>query len=497
MTYPPNPKISSQVRTRFAPSPTGYLHVGGARTALYNYLYAKHSGGLFLLRIEDTDEVRSTDESLRMVIEDLQWLNLNWQEGPDAKTLADVGPLGPYRQSQRKKIYAEIADQLLQSGKAYYCFMTDEEIEAQREAAVKAGRPPQVDSPYQDWPMEKALAKIKEGGKAVVRFRTKHLRKDYIVPDIVRGDVKFPSDMVGDFVLLRSGGMPVYNFCCVVDDHMMKITHVLRAEEHLPNTLRQLMIYEAMGWEVPHFGHLSLVLDEDRKKLSKRKGATSCHEFKLEGYLPEALKNYIALLGWSHPEAQEILSEEELVKSFSLDRFNPAGGIFDAVKLKWVNATHLRAKSDAEIWRLIEPFLKNAKLQLPESQAWREQSVRTFKTSMETLADSVALYRPICDDHFVIHDDAKEALAWPTTKVCLQTWKSLLEAQSGEYLTEAEFLSLQDQVKEKAQVKGKNLFQPIRVAVIGQPHGTELKILVPLIKRTSLIKRAETCLQKI
>src|SRR5207253_3479676 len=244
---------------------TGYLHVGGARTALYNYLFAKKNGGEFILRIEDTDEARSTDESLRGVVDDLAWLNLLWDEGVDVKSLKDIGPNGPYRQSERQDIYKNVAEQLLQSGKAYYCFLTEEEIQAQRDEAKAAGRPPQVNSPYQDWPLAKSLERIKAGDKAVVRFKTKNLKKDYIFTDLVRGEVKFPSDMVGDFVILRSGGMPVYNFCCVIDDHMMKMSHVFRAEEHLPNTLRQLMIYEAMGWQPPQFGHISLILDEDRQ----------------------------------------------------------------------------------------------------------------------------------------------------------------------------------------------------------------------------------------
>lgn len=496
-SFPPNPAISSEVRVRFAPSPTGYLHVGGARTALYNYLWAKSQKGKFILRIEDTDEARSTEQSLRMVIEDLAWLGLRWDEGPDPKTLADVGAYGPYRQSHRREIYKKYADQLLAENKAYYCFMTDAEIEAQREEAVKAGRPPQTISPYADWSKEQALAKLNEGTPAVVRFRTKGLKKDFIFHDIVRGEIKFPADMVGDFVLLRSGGMPVYNFCCVVDDHLMKMTHVLRAEEHLPNTLRQMMIFEAMGWTMPHFGHLSLILDEDRKKLSKRKGATSCHEFKLEGYLPEALKNFVALLGWSHPEGKEIMSEEEMISAFALDRFNPAGAVFDAVKLKWMNSVHLRALPNAEIWSQILPFLKGAGLELPQDPAWQSQSVETFKSSMETLADAVELYKPLSDSAYGILPEADEVFTWPSSRAVFETWIAGLKNSPGEVLSAEDFTRLQDEVKEKAQVKGKHLFMPIRVAVIGKPHGTELKILVPLMRKQQLIARAEQCLKKL
>jgi glutamyl-tRNA synthetase len=487
----------SKVRVRFAPSPTGYLHVGGARTALYNYLYAKKNGGDFILRIEDTDEARSTAESLRGVVDDLVWLNLLWDEGVDAKTLKDMGPCAPYRQSERQSIYKEIATKLLNEGKAYYCFMTEAEIETQREQAKAASRPPQINSPYQDWTLAQGQAKLAGGDKAVVRFKTKHLKKDYIFTDHIRGEVKFPSDMVGDFVMLRSDGMPVYNFCCVVDDHLMKMTHVLRAEEHLPNTLRQLMLYEAMDWAPPEFAHLSLILDDDRQKLSKRKGAVATGQFKDEGYLPAAILNFIALLGWSHPDGKEILSVQEMIDGFSLDRLHTAGAVFDRVKLKWMNAMHLRALPNGEIWNLIQPFLAREHMEFPADPVWQEKSVAAFKTSMEVLGDAIALYRPLNDKAFVILPEAEEVLAWEPTKAVMTVWRDLVQASGKEYLTEDEFLKIQDEVKVKAAAKGKNLFQPIRVAVIGQPHGTELKILVPLMKTASLVDRANKVLAKI
>ena len=485
------------VRVRFAPSPTGYLHVGGARTALYNYLFAKNQGGKFILRIEDTDEARSTEAALRMQIEDLQWLGFTWDEGPNPETLQDQGSLGPYRQSRRLDIYKKYADQLMQENKAYYCFMTDQEIDQQREALTKAGKPPHVQSPYADWTPEQAQEKLKTGVTAVVRFRTKHLRKDYLFTDLVRGEVKFPSDMVGDFVMLRSGGMPVYNFCNVIDDHLMQISHVLRAEEHLPNTLRQLMLYEAFGWTPPQFGHLSIILDEERKKLSKRKGATSCNEFKNEGYLPEGLVNFLALLGWSHPEGKEVFDLAELIEKFSLDRLHPAGAVFDAVKLKWVNATHLRALPNEMIWTLLQPFFARENFSFPNDKEWQMKSVEIFKTSMETLNDSIDLYRPLSDQSFTLQAEAQEIVPWPQTKGVLTAWRDLLQKESAEFLSESRFLELQELVKTNSGAKGKNLFQPLRVAVIGKPHGTELKILVPLLNKNSLLKRAELCLEKL
>lgn len=486
----------SEVRVRFAPSPTGYLHVGGARSALYNLLYAKHNHGKFILRIEDTDQARSTEESLKMMISDLKWLGLLWDEGPHPETLKDMGNYGPYKQSERLPIYKKCADELIAQGKAYYCFMTDEEIDAQREKLKAAGEQPHVVSPWENKPLAEAQAKLAAGEKAVVRFKTRDLKKDYVLNDLIRGEVRFPSDMVGDFVLLRSDGMPVYNFCCVVDDYMMKISHVLRAEEHLPNTLRQMMIYEGMGWALPKFGHISLVLDDDRQKLSKRKGAVSCDQYKQEGYLPAAMNNFLALLGWSHPEEKEIMSFEDMKNSFTLDRVHSSGAVFDRVKLKWMNAQHLRALPNAEIWKQIAPFLKNAGLNLPQDSDWQIKSVETFKSYMEILSDAVHLYTPLDDLKYEIKAESDEALKWESTKAVLNAWKDLVRAHPTESFTEQDFLKIQDEVKLKSGQKGKNLFFPIRIALIGQPHGAELKILVPLMTKKSILARAEKALAK-
>lgn len=490
--------MAKEIRVRFAPSPTGYLHVGGARTALYNFLYARQKGGKFILRIEDTDQARSTQEALKMQVSDLIWLGLKWDEGVDPVTLKDMGPHAPYRQSERLEIYKKYADQLIDQGKAYYCFLTDAELEAQREKAKAEGRQPHVESPYQDWSKEKALAKIKtDGAVATVRFKTHHLKKDYKFNDLIRGEITFPSDMVGDFVILRSDGMPVYNFCCVIDDALMKISHVLRAEEHLPNTLRQMMLYEACGWELPEFGHLSYVLGEDKQKLSKRHGATSCNEFKNQGYLPQALKNFVALCGWSSPEGKEIMTEAEMIAQFGFDRVHSAGAVFDPVKFKWMNSVYLRALTDQEIWQHMQPFFAREGFAFSSDVKWQNQSVQVFKSKMETFVDAIELYRPLSEHSFVIHEEAKEVFAWPTTRAVLQTWKDLVSAHASDFLTEEAFTQIESQIKEKAQVKGKNLFMPVRVAVIGKPHGAELKILVPLLKKSILLKRVEETLKYV
>lgn len=299
--------------------------------------------------------------------------------------------------------------------------------------------------------------------------------------------------MVGDFVVLRSNGMPVYNFCCVIDDALMEITHVFRAEEHLSNTLRQQMLYEAFGYTSPQFGHMSLILGEDRQKLSKRHGATSCNEYKKRGFLPEALLNYLALLGWSPADDREIFTIPELIQAFSEKRLNPAGAVFDEKKFKWVNAMHLRALPHAELWERLQPFLSAANIHVPQDMNWVDRALELFKTYMETLEDGVTLLKPVDDAYFVVTAEGQETLSWESSRAVLQEWKKGLE-QSKDFMTTAEFEALQNAVKDAAKVKGKHLFMPIRVAVIGQPHGAELKVLVPLIHRSSLLKRVETCL---
>lgn len=515
---------TTEIRVRFAPSPTGYLHVGGARSALFNYLFAKKHNGKFILRIEDTDQARSTDESLKMMIQDLTWLGLNWDEGPHPETFQDIGPYGPYKQSQRLAIYHKVAQELLEKGKAFYCFMSEEEIETAKKKltdklAEKLTAPGEgqahVESPYENLPLAEARERLKRGDKAVVRFKThyiidqiKQTKKEYILNDLIRGEIKFPSDMVGDFVLLRSDGMPVYNFCCAIDDYMMKISHVLRAEEHLPNTLRQLMIYEAMDWALPQFGHISLVLDEDRQKLSKRKGAVACDQFRIEGYLPEALLNYLALLGWTHPEQKEILSLQEMSTAFSLDRVHPSGAVFDRVKLKWLNAQHLRALPNVEIYQKIEPFLKQAGIHLPNDLVtgsveadkqrlrWQIQSVEVFKPYLEVLSDAVSLYSPLDDNRYEIVAESDEVLKLESTKTVLTIWQAAIADHPGDFLSEMEFVTIQDEVKNKSGQKGKNLFFPIRIALIGKPHGAELKTLVPLMSKFSILARAKKALAR-
>ena len=294
----------TSVRVRFAPSPTGWLHVGGARTAYFNWLFARKHGGAFVLRIEDTDADRSTGASERGVLDDLRWLGLEWDEGPDTG-----GPHGPYRQSERLALYAEHAGRLLAAGRAYRCFCTDAELEVRRAAALAAGRPPQYDGRCRALPREQSTARAGAGESFSIRFEV--ASRDWTLDDAVRGEVTFPAGMVGDFVLLRSSGLPTYNFACVVDDHLMAISHVLRAEEHLANTPRQLMLYDALGWRPPEFAHVALILNADRTKMSKREGeaAVAVSDWKRAGYVPEAMLAYLGLLGFHPGDDREVLTQ--------------------------------------------------------------------------------------------------------------------------------------------------------------------------------------------
>ena len=328
------------VRTRFAPGPTGHLHIGGARTALYNYLYARQHQGKFILRIEDTDKERCKKEFEKSQIEDLKWLGIDYDEGPDKGE-------GLYRQSERLSIYQNFAQQLVEQNLAYYAFDSEEELQIMKERAMREKRPPHYQGPYKNMPYEEAMNMLASGKKGVIRFRTP--QRNYTFHDKVRGRVVFKEGMVGDFILMRSSGMPVYNFCCMIDDWQMKITHVLRAEEHLSNTLRQLMLYEALKADPPQYAHLSLLVGEDRQKLSKRHGATSITAYRQQSYLPSTLINYLSLLGHSHPEGKDFFDKEELIKVFQLERLSKSPALFDPKKCKILQRTLLEKNTHLPI----------------------------------------------------------------------------------------------------------------------------------------------------
>jgi len=466
----------SVVRVRFAPSPTGYLHVGGARTALFNYLFARHEVGAFVLRIEDTDIERSSAELDAMMIEDIKWLGLDWDEGPDVG-----GPHGPYRQSERIGMYGEHAARLVSDGSAFPCFCSDEELARKREEAATAGRPPRYDGSCRDLGGEERDRFRKEGRPESVRFRVE-ADEGVSLDDLIRGDVAFPPDMAGDFVILRSNGLPTYNFAAVVDDALMEITHVIRGEEHLPNTFRQLLLYDALGFGRPRFAHIPLILGPDRSKLSKRHGAPNIKDFRERGYPAEAVVNYLAFLGWSPKDEREIFSPGELVSEFTLGNVASSPGIFDPVKLDWVSARHVRAGGS-------ERYLDQALPYFPEEFRegyGRSELARIFDVAAENLScfsrleESIAPFRkgvpaPSGEARQYLNDTAGLLNALADELESLGDWNAV------------EIKSAIKRAGSREGVKGKALFMPIRAAVTGEVHGPDLATVIEIRGREDVI----------
>ncbi|HXH74420.1 MAG TPA: glutamate--tRNA ligase [Bacteriovoracaceae bacterium] len=472
------------VRVRFAPSPTGYLHIGGARTALYNYLYAKAVGGTFVLRIEDTDMERSKSEYETLQIEDLKWLGIFHDEGPDKPN----AKYAPYRQSERQEIYTKYAHQLIEQGKAYYDFCTEIELEAMKEKAEREGRDPHYEGKWKDPAHHaEAMTRIAGGEKAAIRFKAP--KKSYTLHDKVKGDVVYPEGMVGDFVIVRSNGLPVYNYCCVVDDMLMDITHVIRGEDHLNNTVRQLMIYEALGARLPEFAHVSLLIGHDRQKLSKRHGATSVNLYRQENYLPEALCNYLTLLGWSHPDEKDIFDKPELFGIFTLERFSAHSAMYDLEKLKWVNSQHIKKTPNPDLIKMVDELPGNEffKKQTPE---WKNSAVEVIKQYADFINDfPVMVEKKILLDHLEMTDGLKEIISWESTPKIIDYLQGELSKVTSEFVTAVELGAWTDAVKKDLAIKGKFLFQGIRAALTGQDHGPELKLLIPLTPVNVIKKR--------
>jgi len=485
---------ASAVRVRFAPSPTGWLHVGGARTAYFNWLFARRNGGRFVVRIEDTDAERSSGESERGVLDDLRWLGLAWDEGPETD-----GPYGPYRQSERLAIYRARADELLAAGRAYRCFCTDDDLERRRREALAAGRPPQYDGRCRVLPAGESERRAAAGERASIRFRVPD--REWRLADHVRGAVTFPSGMVGDFVLLRSSGLPTYNFACVVDDSAMRISHVLRAEEHLANTPRQLMLYEALGETPPEFAHVALILNRDRTKMSKRSGeaAVAVGDWRRAGYVPEALLSYLALLGFHPGDDREILSRDELLEAFALDRLGQSGSVFDAAKLAWVNRQYLHHASGAQLaaWLASGPgpategaddwreAVRRLTAGLPGESV--EKLLEGVRGNVATLADLPGEIEVLTAGELRFEDEAAEALAAPgAAELCAALAQEA--AALAEWRGEAFKSAIQAAGKRQGR-KGRELFMPVRAALSGRTHGPELPLLAELLGKDRCIER--------
>jgi len=469
------------MRVRFAPSPTGMLHVGNARTALFNWLLARGNSGTFVLRIEDTDTERSTRTSEASIIDDIRWLGLDWDEGPD-----NGGSSGPYRQSERGEFYRTNAQRLLDTGSAYYCFCTREQLDADRQSALAAGRPALYNGTCRKIAPHDALARIAAGEAASLRFRVPADR-DVTFDDDVRGEVRFHTDVIGDPIIIRSDGMPAYNFAVVVDDALMGITQVIRGEDHISNTPRQILLYEALGFRPPRFAHLAMVMGPDHTPLSKRHGATSVGEFRSKGYLPEALVNYLALIGWSPGQDDEILPIEEMARRFSLKAVGLSAGVFDEEKLAWVNRHYLKVADSARLAQLALPHFAAAGLSMTPS----EEGLAYLASVMPIASGSVDRVDQIPARLSVLfHFSADEACADPAIQqeMASDGARAVVRAFAEELasaprLDRDTFRAAATAVRAKTSQKGKALFHPIRVALTGKADGPELDLVVPAIER--------------
>ena len=472
------PPQDGTVRVRFAPSPTGNLHVGGARTALFNWLYARNLDGKLILRVEDTDQARSTRESEDAMVRDLKWLGLDWDEGPDCG-----GPYGPYRQSERQAIYKQLAMQLVEEGHAYPCFCTDKELTMMKEEQEAKKLPPKYTGKWATASEEEVDAEMAKGTPFVYRFRVPEGERIEI-DDMIRGKVGWDTDTLGDFVLLRSNGLPVYNFCVAVDDATMGITHVLSAEEHLPNTLRQALVYDALKFPRPKFGHMSLILAPDRSKLSKRHGATSVGQFKDQGYLNKTIINYLSLLGWNDGTEQEIYETEELVKVFSTDRINKSPAVFDVVKLNWMNGQHIRLLPEEEQVAMIGAVLVNEGLAASADSDFVKKAVKLCANGIELVEDAAKEVRDI-----LAYDLAGNVSDEKMKKVLEDDFGEIADAviagfESGELAAAIEandFKKFVNGIGKTLDRKGKRLFMPVRIALTGRMQGPDVGEVLDLL----------------
>ncbi|WP_077303346.1 glutamate--tRNA ligase [Virgibacillus pantothenticus] len=487
--------MTNQVRVRYAPSPTGHLHIGNARTALFNYLYARHFNGKMVIRIEDTDDKRNVAGGEESQLKFLKWLGVEWDEGADVG-----GSYGPYRQMERLDIYQKYVEELLERGLAYKCYMTEEELEAEREQQRANGQVPKYSGAHRDLTAEQIAAFKKEGRLPSIRMRVPE-NKTYTFSDIVRGDITFESSDFGDWVIVKKNGIPTYNFAVAVDDHLMEITHVLRGEEHISNTPKQMMIYEAFDWEPPKFGHMTLILNEERKKLSKRDQhiIQFIEQYHDLGYLPEALFNFIALLGWSPVGEEEIFDKQTLIDIFDPERLSTSAAIFDRHKLKWMNNAYIKAADLSEVIDLAMPHLVKAdKLPKDMDQAtreWAEKVIALYKEQLRYGAEIVELTEMFFSKELTFDDAAWEVLEGEQVPEVLQVFTDKLI-----HLDDFTAASIKAQIKatqKETGHRGKKLFMPIRVATTGQTHGPELPMAIELLGKETVISHLDTVLKKL
>ncbi|MDL4841361.1 glutamate--tRNA ligase [Aquibacillus rhizosphaerae] len=487
--------MTNEVRVRYAPSPTGHLHIGNARTALFNYLYAKHLGGKFIIRTEDTDEKRNVVGGEESQLSYLKWLGIEWDEGADIG-----GDFGPYRQTERLELYQKYVDELLEKGLAYKCYMTEEELDKEREEQRANGQVPKYSGAHRDLTTEQVEQLVSEGRKPSIRFRVPE-NKTYRFNDIVRDNITFESSDFGDWVMVKKNGIPTYNFAVAIDDQLMKISHVLRGEEHISNTPKQMMIFDAFGWEPPKYGHMTLILNENRKKLSKRDEhiLQFIEQYKNLGYLPEALFNFIALLGWSPVGEEEIFTKEQFIEMFDSERLSTSPAIFDPAKLKWMNNQYIKAAEFEQVVELTLPHLVKAN-KLPENMdevthAWALDLIRLYKEQLSYGAEIVELTELFFKEEIEYSDQAMEVLNEEQVPEVLHVFSTKL-AELEEFSPETIKAQIKATQKETKH-KGKKLFMPIRVATTGQVHGPELPDAIHLLGIDVVQARLTVVLDKI
>ncbi|SES19699.1 nondiscriminating glutamyl-tRNA synthetase [Gracilibacillus ureilyticus] len=487
--------MSDKVRVRYAPSPTGHLHIGNARTALFNYLYAKHLGGSFIIRTEDTDEKRNVEGGEESQLMYLKWLGIKWDEGADIG-----GDYGPYRQTERLDIYQKYVDQLLERGLAYKCYMTEDELEQEREEQRANGQVPKYSGAHRDLTEEQIKQFEAEGRKPSIRFRVPE-NKTYTFQDIVRGKITFESSDFGDWVMVKKNGIPTYNFAVAIDDHSMEISHVLRGEEHISNTPKQMMIFDAFDWDAPQYGHMTLILNENRKKLSKRDEhiLQFIEQYKNLGYIPEALFNFISLLGWSPVGEEEIFTQEQFIEMFDPDRLSTSPAIFDPAKLKWMNNQYIKQAPLDDVVALSLPHLVEAG-RLPEDmdekqKSWAVDLISLYHEQLSYGAEIVELTDLFFKEAIEYGDDAMTVLKEEQVPEVMETF--LAKFDEIEELSPEEIKASIKATQKETKQKGKKLFMPIRVATTGQVHGPELPNAIFLLGKDVVKTRLNHVLELI
>ena len=484
--------MSKDIRVRYAPSPTGHLHIGNARTALFNYLFARNLGGKFLIRIEDTDQKRNIEGGEESQLKFLQWLGIDWDESIDKD-----GGYGPYRQSERNHIYQQYYNQLLERGIAYKCYCTEEELEAEREAELARGEMPRYSGKCRNLSKEEQERLTAEGREPSIRFKVPS-GKVYTFNDLVKNEVSFESDGVGDFVIIKKDGIPTYNFAVVIDDHLMEISHVLRGDDHISNTPRQLMIYEAFDWEPPIFGHMTLIVNESRKKLSKRDESIIqfIEQYEELGYLPSALFNFITLLGWSPEGEDEIFTKEDFINMFDADRLSKSPALFDTKKLEWMNNQYMKKLNLETVVEMSIPHLVKAG-RLPaelneEGEKWARNIISLYQEQMSYGAEIVELSDMFFKNEIEYDEEAMVVLNEEQVPEVLKAFYAEIDAL--DVLEAGKVKNAIKAVQKSTGEKGKKLFMPIRVATTGQTQGPELPRAIELLGKEKIKTRLESVL---